>query len=315
MKGLLKNKTGRETIMDITKLATEKRNPNTLNIDELSTLEVVKKIHKADLEVASCITPVLLEISMVAEKVVEAFENGGRLIYIGAGTSGRLGVLDASECPPTYGTDPSLVIGLIAGGEYALQHAIEGAEDDTELGKKDLQDVNVSEKDVVVAIAASGRTPYCLGALKYAKSKGAYTAAIVCSMNSPMEKEAETSIAVVTGPEVVTGSTRMKAGTAQKLVLNMISTTSMIRWGKVYSNLMVDVQPTNVKLKQRAKNIIMEAVGVTEEEAEHALKEQNGNTKAAIFQLVTGVSPDEAKIHLEEYKGKLKEAIRNYTQK
>jgi N-acetylmuramic acid 6-phosphate etherase len=315
MKGLLQNKTGRETIMDITKLATEKRNPNTLNIDELSTLEVVKKIHKADLEVASCITPVLLEISMVAEKVVEAFENGGRLIYIGAGTSGRLGVLDASECPPTYGTDPSLVIGLIAGGEYALQHAIEGAEDDTELGKKDLQDVNVSEKDVVVAIAASGRTPYCLGALKYAKSKGAYTAAIVCSMNSPMEKEAETSIAVVTGPEVVTGSTRMKAGTAQKLVLNMISTTSMIRWGKVYSNLMVDVQPTNVKLKQRAKNIIMEAAGVTEEEAEHALKEQNGNTKAAIFQLVTGVSPDEAKIHLEEYKGKLKEAIRNYTQK
>jgi N-acetylmuramic acid 6-phosphate etherase len=301
--------------MDLTKLATEKRNPDTINIDELSTLEAVKKIHEADLGVASCITPVLSDIARVVEKVVEAFENGGRLIYIGAGTSGRLGVLDASECPPTYGTDPSLVVGLIAGGDYALQHAIEGAEDDSELGKKDLQKVNVTEKDVVVAIAASGRTPYCLGAMEYAKNRGTYTAAVVCSLHSPMESAADTSITVVTGPEVVTGSTRMKAGTAQKLVLNMISTTSMIKWGKVYSNLMVDVQPTNAKLKQRARNIIMEAAGVTEKEAEQALKDQNGNTKEAIYKLVTGVSPDEAKTHLEQHNGKLKEAIKNYTQK
>jgi N-acetylmuramic acid 6-phosphate etherase len=301
--------------MDLTKLATEKRNPDTINIDELSTLEVVQKIHEADLGVASCITPVLSEISMVAEKVVEAFETGGRLIYIGAGTSGRLGVLDASECPPTYGTDPNLVVGLIAGGDYALQHAIEGAEDDSELGRKDLQKINVTKKDVVVAIAASGRTPYCLGAMEYAKNQGAFTAAVVCSLHSPMENAADTSITVVTGPEVVTGSTRMKAGTAQKLVLNMISTTSMIKWGKVYSNLMVDVQPTNAKLKQRAKNIIIEAAGVSEKEAEQALKEQDGNTKAAIFQLVTGVSPDEAKTHLEQQNGRLKEAIKNYTQK
>lgn len=308
------NKHRRENVMDLTKLATEKRNPDTINIDELSTLEVVKKIHEADLGVASCITPVLSEIGMVAEKVVEAFENGGRLIYIGAGTSGRLGVLDASECPPTYGTDPNLVVGLIAGGDYALQHAIEGAEDDSELGKKDLQKVNVTKKDVVVAIAASGRTPYCLGAMEYAKNQGAFTAAVICSLNSPMENAADTSITIVTGPEVVTGSTRMKAGTAQKLVLNMISTTSMIKWGKVYSNLMVDVQPTNAKLKQRARNIIMEAAGVSEKEAEQALKEQNGNTKAAIFQLVTGVSPYEAKTHLEQHNGRLKEAIKNYTQ-
>ncbi|MCM3718695.1 N-acetylmuramic acid 6-phosphate etherase [Fictibacillus phosphorivorans] len=301
--------------MDLTKLATERRNPDTINIDELSTLEVVKKIHEADQSVASCITPALSEISKVAERVVQAFETGGRLIYIGAGTSGRLGVLDASECPPTYGTDPNLVVGLIAGGDYALQHAIEGAEDDSDLGKKDLQKINVTNKDVVVAIAASGRTPYCLGAMEYAKNQGAYTAAVVCSLNSPMESVADTSITVVTGPEVVTGSTRMKAGTAQKLVLNMISTTSMIKWGKVYSNLMVDVQPTNVKLKQRARNIIMEAAGVSEKEAEQALKVQNGNTKAAIFQLVTGVSPDEVNIHLEKYNGRLKEAIKNYMQK
>ncbi|WP_197265359.1 N-acetylmuramic acid 6-phosphate etherase [Fictibacillus sp. 23RED33] len=301
--------------MDLTKLATEKRNPDTLTIDELTTLEVIQKIHEADLGVASRITPVLKEISSVVEKVVTAFENEGRLIYIGAGTSGRLGVLDASECPPTYGTDPKLVVGVIAGGEYALQHAIEGAEDDAELGQSDLQSLNVTERDVVVAIAASGRTPYCLGAMKYAKTKGALTAALVCSVDSPMEKLADISIPVITGPEVVTGSTRMKAGTAQKLVLNMISTASMVRWGKVYSNLMVDVQPTNEKLRKRAKNIIIEASGATEKEAEMALQEQGGNTKAAIFQLVTGVAPHEAKLQLDEHNGKLKEAIRNFTQK
>lgn len=301
--------------MDLTKLATEKRNLDTLNIDELSTVEVVKKIHEADLGVASCITPVLNEISNVAEKVVKAFESGGRLIYIGAGTSGRLGVLDASECPPTYGTDPDMVIGLIAGGEYALQHAIEGAEDNLELGKSDLQKISLTDKDVVVAVAASGRTPYCIGAIVYAKAQGAYTAALVCAEDSPMQKLADICIPVITGPEVVTGSTRMKAGTAQKLVINMISTTSMIKWGKVYSNLMVDVQPTNEKLRQRAKNIIVEAAGVSEKEAEQALLEQEGNTKAAIFQLITGVQADKARKHLDQHNGKLKEAIRMFTQK
>ncbi|KZE64682.1 N-acetylmuramic acid 6-phosphate etherase [Fictibacillus phosphorivorans] len=301
--------------MDLTKLATEKRNPDTLNIDELSTLEVVQKIHEADLGVVSCITPVLTEISKVAEKVVTAFENGGRLIYIGAGTSGRLGVLDASECPPTYGTDPNLVVGVIAGGDYALQHAIEGAEDDSELGKSDLQQLNLTNKDVVVAIAASGRTPYCLGAMDYAKAQGALTAALICAADTPMQKLADISIPVITGPEVVTGSTRMKAGTAQKLVLNMISTASLVRWGKVYSNLMVDVQPTNEKLKLRAKNIIMEAAGVSEKEAEDAMRAQEGNTKAAIFQLITGVAPNDAKLYLAQHDGKLKEAIRMFTKK
>ncbi len=301
--------------MDLTKLATEKRNPDTLNIDELSTLEVVHKIHQADLGVVSCITPVLSEISKVAEKVVEAFEGGGRLIYIGAGTSGRLGVLDASECPPTYGTDPNLVVGVIAGGDHALQHAIEGAEDDSELGKSDLQQLKLTNKDVVVGIAASGRTPYCLGAMNFAKAQGALTAAVVCAVDSPMQKLADISIPIITGPEVVTGSTRMKAGTAQKLVLNMISTASMVRWGKVYSNLMVDVQPTNEKLRQRAKNIIVEATGASEKEAEKALRDQEGNTKAAIFQLITGVNPNEAKKHLNQNNGKLKEAIRMFTKK
>lgn len=301
--------------MDLTKLATEKRNPDTLNIDELSTLEVVNKIHEADLGVVSCITPVLTEISKVAEKVVTAFENGGRLIYIGAGTSGRLGVLDASECPPTYGTDPNLVVGVIAGGDHALQHAIEGAEDDSELGKSDLQQLNLSNKDIVVAIAASGRTPYCLGAMDYAKAQGSFTAALICAADSPMQRLADISIPVITGPEVVTGSTRMKAGTAQKLVLNMISTASMVRWGKVYSNLMVDVQPTNEKLKQRAKNIIMEAAGVSEKEAEDTLRAQEGNTKAAIFQLITGVAPNDAKLYLAQHDGKLKAAIRMFTKK
>ncbi|MDM5339500.1 N-acetylmuramic acid 6-phosphate etherase [Fictibacillus enclensis] len=295
--------------MKINHLTTEKRNQNTLDIDEVSSLEVVRKINTEDKRVPEAIEKVLPEIASVVDQVVVAFRKGGRLIYTGAGTSGRLGILDASECPPTYGTPSEMVIGIIAGGDQAIHTAVEGAEDDVEAGKNDLLNLQLTENDVVVAIAASGRTPYAIGALKYANEVGAVSVALVCSQDSEMSKVAQHTIAAVVGPEVVTGSTRMKAGTAQKLVLNMISTASMIGIGKVYSNLMVDVQPSNKKLIQRAKNIVMEATGCMPEEAEKALSDHDGYAKAAILQVLTGCSPQEAKDLLEKHKGMLKQAL------
>ncbi|WP_044749164.1 N-acetylmuramic acid 6-phosphate etherase [Bacillus alveayuensis] len=296
--------------MDLHKIDTEKRNLNTMDIDTLSSLEIVKKINEEDKLVPQAVEAALPVIADVVDQIVAAFNNGGRLIYVGAGTSGRLGVLDASECPPTYGTPSEQVIGVIAGGEKALQYAMEGAEDNIEQAVEDMKKINVNEKDVVVGIAASGRTPYTLSAMKYAKSVGATVAAITCTKNSEMEKEADYAIVVLTGPEVVTGSTRMKAGTAQKLVLNMLTTASMIRIGKVYSNLMVDVVPTNQKLIQRAKNIVIEITGASEAEAEEALKTYQ-STKAAVLSLITGLTGEKVYEVLDAHNGHLRNAIQS----
>lgn len=291
--------------------ATEGRNPRTLHIDEWSPLEVVEAINEEDRQVAKAVSQELPVIAQVVEKVIDAFQQGGRLIYIGAGTSGRLGVLDASECPPTFSAEPKMVVGLIAGGEKALRHALEGAEDYEENGMEDLRRIRLTAKDVVVAIAASGRTPYTVGALRYAGDVGACGVALVCSPDSEMSQVAQQTICVEVGPEVVTGSTRMKAGTAQKMVLNMISTAAMIGIGKTYGNLMVDVQPNNQKLRERAKRIVMEVAEVSEELAIQALKQQNYQTKPAILQLMTGISPQAAVECLEKNRNKLKEALRS----
>jgi N-acetylmuramic acid 6-phosphate etherase len=231
------------------------------------------------------------------------------MIYIGAGTSGRLGMLDASECPPTFGTPPDLVIGLIAGGVAALTESIEGAEDDWQQGAGEVADLHVKENDCVIAVAASGRTPYATGGLEEARKRGALTVSIACNRPSPLEELAEIGIALVVGPEVISGSTRLKAGTAQKMVLNMISTAVMIRLGKTYSNLMVDVQPTNVKLRQRARRIVAEATGLDLQQASEVLSACNGEVKTAIVSILTGTSPDESRIKLQEAKGFVRKAI------
>ncbi|MCP1450329.1 N-acetylmuramic acid 6-phosphate etherase [Priestia megaterium] len=294
--------------MNLNHILTEKRNPQTLNIDELSSLEIVKKINEEDHQVPQAINKVLPVIALLVDEIVSAFKQGGRLIYIGAGTSGRLGVLDASECVPTFGTPAEQVIGIIAGGDKALRHALEGAEDNKKQAIEDLKAINLSNKDIVVGIAASGRTPYTLSALAYANSLGAVTGCVVNSPQSPMEQEAKYAIVAESGPEVVTGSTRMKAGTAQKLVLNMLTTASMIQIGKVYSNLMVDVQPTNDKLVQRAKNIIAELTGVSSEEAAESLQTYK-TPKAAILALLTSTEGDEVHRLLDKHDGHLKKAI------
>lgn len=291
--------------------ATEGRNPRTLHIDEWSPLEVVEAINEEDRQVAKAVSRELPVIAQVVEKVIDVFQQGGRLIYIGAGTSGRLGVLDASECPPTFSAEPEMVVGLIAGGEKALRHALEGAEDHEENGMEDLRNIQLTAKDVVVAIAASGRTPYTVGALRYAGKVGACGVALICSPHSEMSQVAQHTICVEVGPEVVTGSTRMKAGTAQKMVINMISTAAMIGIGKTYGNLMVDVQPNNQKLRERAKRIVMEVAEVSEELAIQALKQHNYQTKPAILQLMTGISPQAAVECLEKNGNKLKEALRS----
>lgn len=294
--------------MNLNHILTEKRNPQTLNIDELSSLEIVKKINEEDHQVPQAINKVLPVIALLVDEIVSAFKQGGRLIYIGAGTSGRLGVLDASECVPTFGTPAEQVIGIIAGGDKALRHALEGAEDNKKQAIEDLKAINLSNKDILVGIAASGRTPYTLSALAYANSLGTVTGCVVNSPQSPMEQEAKYAIVAESGPEVVTGSTRMKAGTAQKLVLNMLTTASMIQIGKVYSNLMVDVQPTNDKLVQRAKNIIAELTGVSPEEAAESLQTYK-TPKAAILALLTSTEGDEVHRLLDKYDGHLKKAI------
>ncbi|MHA2962030.1 N-acetylmuramic acid 6-phosphate etherase [Priestia megaterium] len=294
--------------MNLNHILTEKRNPQTLNIDELSSLEIVKKINEEDHQVPQAINKVLPVIALLVDEIVSAFKQGGRLIYIGAGTSGRLGVLDASECVPTFGTPAEQVIGIIAGGDKALRHALEGAEDNKKQAIEDLKAINLSNEDILVGIAASGRTPYTLSALAYANSLGTVTGCVVNSPQSPMEQEAKYAIVAESGPEVVTGSTRMKAGTAQKLVLNMLTTASMIQIGKVYSNLMVDVQPTNDKLVQRAKNIIAELTGVSPEEAAESLQTYK-TPKAAILALLTSTEGDEVHRMLNKHDGHLKKAI------
>ncbi|MEJ5198170.1 MAG: N-acetylmuramic acid 6-phosphate etherase [Anaerolineae bacterium] len=295
--------------MNLNQLLTEQRNPNTFDLDRMSSLEIVTAINREDAKVAAAIEPCLPTIAGLVDRIVEAFRVGGRLVYIGAGTSGRLGVLDASECPPTYNAAPDQVIGLIAGGDWALRHSVEGAEDDAELGARDVQAIGLNSRDVLVGIAASGRTPYTLGAMRHARAVGAVVGCIVNTPDSPMARLADYPIVVLTGPEVVTGSTRMKAGTAQKMVLNMLSTAAMVRSGKVYSNLMVDVQASNAKLVQRATNIVREVTGVGEEEARAAIG-RYGSAKMAIFALLSGIADGEAAAAaLAAHGGRLREAL------
>lgn len=295
--------------MDLNKLTTEQRNKNTMKIDEVTTLEMVKLINDEDKLVPLAVEKELPSIAKAIDEIVNAFMNGGKLVYCGAGTSGRLGILDASECPPTYGVSPDMVKALIAGGDDALLKAIEGAEDDEELCEKDLKDIDFSRKDILVGIAASGRTPYTIGGLNYAKRIGAKTISLTCNGDSQMAKIADISIAPIVGPEVVTGSTRMKAGTAQKLVLNMLSTGAMIKIGKVYENLMVDVMPSNKKLIERCCKIVMEATGVSYDIAKATLEQVDFHPKTAIVMILLNCDKEHAIEKLKESQ-KIKDAIK-----
>ena len=295
--------------LNLTGMTTEKRNPRTMQLDTMSELEIVTTMNEEDARVPLAIAKKLPQIAQAAHWAAEAFEQGGRLFYMGAGTSGRLGVLDAAECPPTFGVAPGMVVGLIAGGEQAFLKAVEGAEDDRALGQSDLEAYGLNAKDVVIGIAASGRTPYVLGGLAYAKSVGCRTAAIACNTGSEIGRAVDLAIEVEVGPEVLTGSTRLKSGTAQKLILNMISTASMVRTGKVYQNLMVDVMQNNEKLHTRAENIVIDATGVTRPEARSAIDAAGGSVKVAITMLLADCSADEARSRLEKAGGHVRAAI------
>ena len=290
-------------------LLTEARNPQTMELDSMTPLEIVTAMNREDDRVPESIRPQLPNIAQCVAWATEAIRSGGRLIYIGAGTSGRLGVLDAVECPPTFGVSPDVVVGLIAGGERAFVKAVEGAEDSRELGKADLEAIGLTPKDLVVGIAASGRTPYVLGGLAYANSLGCKTAAISCNPGSAVGKEARLAIEVAPGPECLTGSTRLKAGTAQKLILNMISTATMVGCGKAYSNLMVDVMQTNEKLVVRAQNIVMEATGVSRDSAKEAIALAGGSCKLAVTMILADCTVEEAKERLERCGGSVRQAI------
>ncbi|WP_449393643.1 N-acetylmuramic acid 6-phosphate etherase [Devosia riboflavina] len=289
-------------------LVSEARNPDTVEIDLMSTREVLAAMNREDNKVPQAVEKVLPEITAAVDKIVDAFRHGGRLIYIGAGTSGRLGVLDASECPPTFGVPPEMVVGLIAGGDHALRHPIEGAEDSPEEGRKDLERVKLEARDVVVGIAVSGRTPYVIGGLDYAKSVGATTVALSCNPDSTIARQAEIAISPVVGPEAVTGSTRLKSGTAQKLVLNMLTTASMIRIGKTYQNLMVDLSVSNKKLEARAIRILVEVANCSADEAERLLVTAGNNVKLAILMALTGMDRPAAEAALETSDGFLRRA-------
>lgn len=290
-------------------LLTEARNPQTMELDSMTPLEIVTAMNREDARVPESIRPQLPNIAQCVAWATEAIRSGGRLIYMGAGTSGRLGVLDAVECPPTFGVSPDVVVGLIAGGERAFVKAVEGAEDSRELGKADLETIGLTPKDLVVGIAASGRTPYVLGGLAYANSLGCKTAAISCNPGSAVGKEARLAIEVAPGPECLTGSTRLKAGTAQKLILNMISTATMVGCGKAYSNLMVDVMQTNEKLVVRAQNIVMEATGVSRDSAKEAIALAGGSCKLAVTMILADCTVEEAKERLERCGGSVRQAI------
>ncbi|MCC2459547.1 N-acetylmuramic acid 6-phosphate etherase [Bacillus mobilis] len=290
-------------------LSTEHRNEKTMNLDEMSIKEVLQSMNEEDRTVALAVENEIEEIEKVVQIVIKSFEDEGRLIYIGAGTSGRLGILDAVECPPTFGTDDKMVQGFIAGGLKAFTKAVEGAEDREELAEEDLKSIGLNEKDTVIGIAASGRTPYVIGGLKYAHSVGASTASVSCNKNAEISKYAKLNVEVETGAEILTGSTRLKAGTAQKLVLNMISTASMIGVGKVYKNLMVDVQSTNEKLVERSKRIIVEATGVSYEVAAEYYEKAERNVKAAIVMVLLQCEHGEALKKLKEAKGFVKKAL------
>ena len=297
-------------LQTLSTLITEQRNPNSMHVDSLSALEIVQLMNKEDKQVPLAIEKCLPQIAQAVECIVAAFQQGGRLVYIGAGTSGRLGVLDASECPPTFGVSPEMVKGIIAGGERALRHPIEGAEDSKTHAVVDLQTIQFSSKDVLVGIAASGRTPYVIGALEYAKSLGSVTVSIASNPNSAMANIVDIAIDTVVGPEVLTGSSRLKSGTAQKLVLNMLTTASMILMGKCYQNLMVDVQASNEKLKARAIRIVMQATDCEKALAEETLKLADQNAKLAIMMILSGLDRAQAETLLEKHQGKLQLALK-----
>ena len=297
-------------LQTLSTLITEQRNPNSMNVDSLSALEIVQLMNQEDKQVPLAIEKCLPQIAQAVECIVAAFQQGGRLVYIGAGTSGRLGVLDASECPPTFGVSPEMVKGIIAGGERALRHPIEGAEDSKAQAVVDLQTIQFSSKDVLVGIAASGRTPYVIGALEYAKSLGSVTVSIASNPNSAMANIVDIAIDTVVGSEVLTGSSRLKSGTAQKLVLNMLTTVSMILMGKCYQNLMVDVQASNEKLKARAIRIVMQATDCDKALAEETLKQADQNAKLAIMMILSGLERAQAEALLEKHQGKLQLALK-----
>lgn len=296
-------------MVDLTKLSTETRNQNTMNLDEMTPIEIARAMNAEDAKVSEAVKEVLPQIAQAIEWCTASLKQGGRIIYMGAGTSGRLGLLDAVECPPTFGVSPDTVIGLIAGGESAFIKAVEGAEDSQTLGEEDLKKIGLSSKDIVIGIAASGRTPYVIHALKYAKKTGCRTVAVACNKNSEVGRESELAIEPILGPEVLTGSTRLKSGTAQKMVLNMISTGSMVGIGKSYQNLMVDVMQTNEKLVTRAENIIIEATGCDREKAKQVLQEAGGGVKLAITSILLDCDMDAAREALQKAEGHIRAAI------
>ena len=297
-------------MLDLTKLTTEQRNPKTMDLDTFTPLQIAQVMNEENENVVRALDAVLPEVATAIEWAADALAAGGRVIYMGAGTSGRLGVLDAVECPPTFGVSFETVIGLIAGGEGAFVKAAEGAEDDAEAGAADLAAHKLESRDLVVGLAASGRTPYVVGGLAYANERGCRTVAIACNKGSRIGEEAQLAIEPVCGPEVLTGSTRLKSGTAQKLVLNMISTGAMVRVGKVYQNLMVDVRQSNEKLRVRAQNIVIEACGCTREEARASLAEADGHVKVAIVSVLLGCSASDARDALDAAHGHVREALK-----
>ncbi len=300
--------------INLTALATEKRNPHTMNLDEMKPGEIIMIMNREDRKAVDAVEHILPKVEKVISYTVASLKKGGRIIYIGAGTSGRLGVLDAVECPPTFGVSDQVVVGVLAGGAGAFLKAVEGAEDDKEAGAADLQNLKLEERDTVIGLTASGRTPYVIGALAYAESMNCRTAAISCNLDAEVSKFADVAIEVETGPEILSGSTRLKAGTAEKLILNMISTVSMIETGKVYKNLMVDVRQTNEKLMVRAENIVMQAVDCRREEAKKALAEADGEAKTAILKLLLRVDAETAREMLEQSGGRIKSVMRKYGQ-
>lgn len=301
-------------ISELGRLVSEERNPRTMDIDLVPTIDVLRMINDEDKTVALAVEKVIPEVAATVDRIIAAFRQGGRLIYMGAGTSGRIGVLDASECPPTFRVPPTMVVGLIAGGYSALLKATEGAEDSQAKGAEALAEIDLTAKDVVVGIAASGRTPYVIGGLNYAKKVGATAVALSCNPQSAIAAIADIAISPVVGPEVLTGSTRMKAGTAEKLVLNMLTTASMIGIGKTYENLMVDLKASNKKLVARAARIVMQATECSLEEAQAALAETHNDVKLAILIVMTGMSLAEARSALDGSKGFLRQAIQDAKQ-
>ncbi|AJY75476.1 N-acetylmuramic acid 6-phosphate etherase [Paenibacillus beijingensis] len=293
-------------------LTSEQQNERTRHIDKMSAEQILRLINAEDRLVPGAVEACIPDIALAVEAVVRSFKMGGRLLYFGAGTSGRLGILDASECPPTYGTDPDQVVGVIAGGERAIRHPVEGYEDSEELGRSEADDMNVGPIDVVVGIAASGRTPYVIGVMKRARELGATVVGISNNSPSAMDEAASIMIEAVVGPEVVLGSTRMKAGTAQKLILNMLTTASMILSGKVYDNLMVDMQSSNQKLVDRGKRLISLATGADEDTIETAYRESDAHVKTAIVMILLGVGAEEARSLLRQADGFVRKAIELY---